>query len=114
MSSWRFSSETPPIQLDEHAEVGEEIRLKYRYIDLRRPEMAARLRFRSKVGNTIRNFLDNNGFLDIETPLLTKATPEGARDYLVPSRTHPGRAQARKQRKQQKSTKMHFKRRNFS
>lgn len=84
-------SETPPIQLDEHAEVGEDIRLKYRYIDLRRPEMAARLRFRSKVGNTIRNFLDNNGFLDIETPLLTKATPEGARDYLVPSRTHQGR-----------------------
>ena len=63
------ASETPPIQLDEHAEVGEDIRLKYRYIDLRRPEMAARLRFRSKVGNTIRNFLDNNGFLDIETPL---------------------------------------------
>ena len=85
------ASETPPIQLDEHAEVGEDIRLKYRYIDLRRPEMAARLRFRSKVGNTIRNFLENNGFLDIETPLLTKATPEGARDYLVPSRTHQGR-----------------------
>ena len=85
------ASETPPIQLDEHAEVGEDVRLKYRYIDLRRPEMAARLRFRSKVGNTIRNFLDNNGFLDIETPLLTKATPEGARDYLVPSRTHQGR-----------------------
>ena len=85
------ASETPPIQLDEHAEVGEDIRLKYRYIDLRRPEMAARLRFRSKVGNTIRNFLDNNGFLDIETPLLTKATPEGARDYLVPSRIHQGR-----------------------
>ena len=85
------ASETPPIQLDEHAEVGEDIRLKYRYIDLRRPEMAARLRFRSKVGNTIRNCLDHNGFLDIETPLLTKATPEGARDYLVPSRTHQGR-----------------------
>ena len=85
------ASETPPIQLDEHAEVGEDIRLKYRYIDLRRPEMAARLRFRSKVGNIIRNFLDNNGFLDIETPLLTRATPEGARDYLVPSRTHQGR-----------------------
>ena len=85
------ASETPPIQLDEHAEVGEDIRLKYRYIDLRRPEMAAKRRFRSKVGNTIRNFLDSNGFLDIETPLLTKATPEGARDYLVPSRTHQGR-----------------------
>jgi len=85
------ASETPPIQLDEHMEAGEDVRLKYRYIDLRRPEMADRLRFRSKVGNIIRNFLDSNGFLDIETPLLTKATPEGARDYLVPSRTHEGR-----------------------
>ncbi|MFT4886379.1 MAG: aspartyl-tRNA synthetase [Pseudohongiellaceae bacterium] len=85
------ASKTPPIQLDEHVEVGEEIRLHYRYIDLRRPEMAERLRFRSKVTNTVRNFLDENGFLDIETPLLTKATPEGARDYLVPSRTHPNR-----------------------
>ncbi|MFT6294068.1 MAG: aspartyl-tRNA synthetase [Glaciecola sp.] len=85
------ASKTPPIQLDEHVEVGEETRLHYRYIDLRRPEMAERLRFRSKVTNTVRNFLDENGFLDIETPLLTKATPEGARDYLVPSRTHPNR-----------------------
>ena len=84
------TASTPPIQLDEHAEVGEDIRLRYRYIDLRRPEMAERLRFRSKVPNTVRNFLDDNGFLDIETPLLTRATPEGARDYLVPSRTHPG------------------------
>ncbi len=85
------AANTPPIQLDEHAEVGEDVRLRYRYIDLRRPEMAQRLRFRSKVTNTVRNFLDNHGFLDIETPLLTKATPEGARDYLVPSRTHPNR-----------------------
>ena len=85
------AAESPPMQLDEHAEVGEDVRLHYRYIDLRRPEMAAKLRFRSKVANTIRNFLDSNGFLDIETPLLTKATPEGARDYLVPSRTHPNR-----------------------
>lgn len=85
------AAKTPPFQLDEHAEVGEDIRLRYRYIDLRRPEMAERLRFRSKVSNSIRNYLDDNGFLDIETPLLTKATPEGARDYLVPSRTHPGR-----------------------
>lgn len=84
-------AKTPPFQLDEHAEVGEDVRLRYRYIDLRRPEMAERLRFRSKVSNSIRNYLDDNGFLDIETPLLTKATPEGARDYLVPSRTHPGR-----------------------
>jgi aspartyl-tRNA synthetase len=84
------AANTPPIQLDEHSDVSEDIRLRYRYIDLRRPEMAERLRFRSKVTNTVRNFLDDNGFLDIETPLLTKATPEGARDYLVPSRTHPG------------------------
>ena len=85
------ASETPPMQLDEYSEVGEDVRLRYRYIDLRRPEMAAKLRFRSKVGNIIRNFLDSNGFLDIETPLLTKATPEGARDYLVPSRTNPNK-----------------------
>ena len=82
---------TPPFQLDEHASVGEDIRLRYRYVALRRPEMTERLRFRSKVTNTVRNFLDDNGFVDVETPLLTKATPEGARDYLVPSRTHPGR-----------------------
>ncbi len=85
------SAKTPPMQLDEYSEVGEDVRLHYRYIDLRRPEMAEKLRFRSKVANTVRNFLDSNGFLDIETPLLTKATPEGARDYLVPSRTHPNR-----------------------
>ena len=84
------AAKTPPIQLDEHVDVHEDIRLRYRYIDLRRPEMAERLRFRSKVTNTIRNFLDQQEFLDIETPILTKATPEGARDYLVPSRTHPG------------------------
>lgn len=85
------AAETPPIHLDEHSEVGEDIRLRYRYIDLRRPEMAERLRFRSKVTNTVRNFLDGNGYVDVETPLLTKATPEGARDYLVPSRTHPNK-----------------------
>jgi aspartyl-tRNA synthetase len=85
------AAKTPPMQLDEYADVGEDVRLHYRYIDLRRPEMMEKLRFRSKVANTVRNFLDVNGFLDIETPLLTKATPEGARDYLVPSRTHPNR-----------------------
>ena len=85
------AAETPPFQLDEHDEAGEEVRLRYRYIDLRRPEMAERMRIRSKVTNTVRNFLDEQGFLDIETPLLTRATPEGARDYLVPSRTNPGR-----------------------
>ncbi len=81
-------SATPPFQLDE--EVNDDIRLKYRYIDLRRPEMLERMRLRSKISNILRNFMEDNGFLDIETPMLTKATPEGARDYLVPSRTHEG------------------------
>ena len=83
------SAETPPFQLDD-AGVHEDLRLKYRYIDLRRDEMQQRLRLRSKVTGFIRNYMENNGFLDIETPMLTKATPEGARDYLVPSRTHQG------------------------
>jgi aspartyl-tRNA synthetase len=81
---------TPPFQLDEHTAVGEEVRLKYRYMDLRRQEMQDRLIVRSKITSAVRNFLDGEGFLDIETPILTRATPEGARDYLVPSRTHPG------------------------
>ncbi|MEH6627290.1 MAG: aspartate--tRNA ligase [Motiliproteus sp.] len=83
-------ADTPPFQLDDHQTVGEDVRLKYRYVDLRRPEMLNKLRFRSKITNYIRNYLDDNGFLDIETPILTRATPEGARDYLVPSRTHEG------------------------
>ncbi|MDP6968338.1 MAG: aspartate--tRNA ligase [Gammaproteobacteria bacterium] len=83
-------SDTPPFQLDEHQSVGEDVRLKYRYVDLRRPEMAHKLKLRSKISTFIRNFLDQHGFLDIETPILTRATPEGARDYLVPSRTHDG------------------------
>ncbi len=83
-------SETPPFQLDDYQHIGEDVRLKYRFVDLRRPEMAAKLRFRSKVSHTIRNYLEEHGFLDIETPILTRATPEGARDYLVPSRTHEG------------------------
>ncbi|WP_297187681.1 aspartate--tRNA ligase [uncultured Porticoccus sp.] len=85
------ASETPPFPLDQHNKVGEEVRLKYRYLDLRRPEMLNNMRFRSRVTNIIRNFLDQRGFLDIETPILTRATPEGARDYLVPSRTHEGK-----------------------
>jgi len=85
------TAETPPFQLDEHISVGEDVRLKYRYLDLRRQAMQTNLRFRSKVTNAIRNYLDDNGFLDIETPILTRATPEGARDYLVPSRTHDGK-----------------------
>ncbi len=84
-------SETPPFQLDSHTNVGEDVRLTYRYLDLRRVEMQDNLRFRSKVTIAIRNYLDENGFLDIETPILTRATPEGARDYLVPSRTHEGK-----------------------
>ena len=84
-------SDTPPIQLEEHIQdASEEVRLRYRYIDLRRPEMQQRLRARSRITRVLRGFLDAQGFLDIETPVLTKSTPEGARDYLVPSRTHPG------------------------
>jgi aspartyl-tRNA synthetase len=84
------SATTPPFQMDEHITVGEDVRLKYRYMDLRRTEMQNSLRFRSKITNSIRNYLDEYGFLDIETPIMTRATPEGARDYLIPSRTHPG------------------------
>lgn len=85
------SSETPPFPLnDESVKISEENRLKYRFLDLRRPEMLERMRFRSKVTSLIRRYLDDNGFLDVETPILTRATPEGARDYLVPSRTQNG------------------------
>ena len=84
------SALTPPFQLDDHITVGEDVRLKYRYMDLRRTEMQNSLRFRSKITSSIRNYLVNDGFLDIETPIMTRATPEGARDYLIPSRTHAG------------------------
>lgn len=83
-------ADTPPFQLDEHAKVGEEVRLKHRYLDLRRPEMLSSLMLRSRVTTFVRNFLAQHGFVDTETPILTRATPEGARDYLVPSRVHKG------------------------
>ena len=83
-------SETPPFQLDEHSSAGEDVRLRNRSIDLRRPEMQDKLRLRSEVMHEVRAFMHDKGFVDIETPILTKATPEGARDYLVPSRVHPG------------------------
>src|SRR6202521_956624 len=82
-------SEPLPFQLDET--VNEELRLKYRYLDLRREVMSARLRLRHRITRAMRSWLDTHGFIDLETPMLTKATPEGARDYLVPSRTHPGK-----------------------
>jgi len=84
------SSLPTPFQLDEYASVGEETRLKYRFLDLRREEMQKNLRLRSKTSKCVRDYLEANEFIEIETPLLTKATPEGARDYLVPSRTYPG------------------------
>lgn len=84
-------SETPPFQLDDHTNVGEDVRLRYRYLDLRRPQISDKLRLRAKITSVLRRYLDSQDFLDIETPILTRATPEGARDYLVPSRTHAGK-----------------------
>jgi aspartyl-tRNA synthetase len=84
------SAEPTPFQIDE-VNLNEEVRLRYRYLDLRRPTMLARFQLRAKITSLLRTFLNEQGFLDIETPMLTKATPEGARDYLVPSRTHPGK-----------------------
>ena len=80
---------TPPFQLDDQ-DVQEETRLRYRYIDLRRPEMQEKIRLRARITHVMRSFLDAHGFIDVETPILTRSTPEGARDYLVPSRTHSG------------------------
>ena len=83
-------SETPPFPIEENSKTKEELRLKYRYLDLRRPDLQRNLMKRSKAATVIRNFLSEEGFLEIETPILGKSTPEGARDYLVPSRVHPG------------------------
>ena len=83
-------SATPPIQVDEYSDAGEEVRLKYRFLDLRRPEMLQRLQLRAQATSHARRFLESEGYWDVETPTLTKTTPEGARDYLVPSRTQPG------------------------
>ncbi len=83
-------AQPPAIPIDENLEASEEQRLKYRYLDLRRPEMAQNMIFRHKVTSAMRRYMDEHGFIDVETPILTKATPEGARDYLVPSRVHKG------------------------
>lgn len=84
-------SQTPPFPIEEESKTKEDIRLKYRYLDLRRPDIQRNLMLRSKVAATVRNFLAEEGFLEVETPMLIKSTPEGARDYLVPSRVHPGK-----------------------
>ena len=83
-------AETPPFQIEENSQTKEEVRLKYRYLDLRRPDIQKNLMLRSKVAYLMRDFMAKEGFLEIETPMLCKSTPEGARDYLVPSRVHPG------------------------
>ena len=83
-------ADTPPFPIEENSRTKEDIRLRYRYLDLRRPDLQRNLIMRSRIAGIIRQFLADEGFIEIETPMLTKSTPEGARDYLVPSRVHPG------------------------
>ena len=84
------AAQTPPFQLDEHSEAGEDVRLRFRYVDLRRPEMQRKMQLRASISSQVRQYLEAEGYWEVETPTLSRATPEGARDYLVPSRTHPG------------------------
>ena len=84
-------AETTPFEISDEKEVGDQIRLKYRYLDLRRPSMQRNMMLRHRVTQIARNYFDEQGFIEIETPMLTKSTPEGARDYLVPSRVHAGK-----------------------
>ncbi len=94
-------SETPPFAIEEDSDVNDTLRLKYRYLDLRRPDMQKIIKMRHKISKVCRDYFDENGFLEIETPILTKSTPEGARDYLVPSRVHPSKFYALPQSPQQ-------------
>ena len=94
-------SETPPFEIVEHSKANDMLRLKYRYLDLRRPDMQRMIALRHRIVKICRDYFDEQGFLEIETPILTKSTPEGARDYLVPSRVHPGKFYALPQSPQQ-------------